>query len=123
MPTKNIFYAFKIKGSFKYLKTRSVPKQNKPYPPISEVIKNKPLFKFHDVRGTIVGFRCPDYIKGINFPGYHFHFITEDRKAGGHVLEYQLQNAKVEIDYTTELYMVLPEHEDFYRKDLTKEGQ
>ena len=83
LPTKNIFYAIKIEGVFKYIKTRSVPGQTKPYPPLVEVTKNQPIFEFHNVKGTIVGFRCPVYVKGINVPGYHLHFITKNKKARG----------------------------------------
>ncbi|MCW4021036.1 MAG: acetolactate decarboxylase, partial [Candidatus Bathyarchaeota archaeon] len=36
LPTKNIMYAVKMVGRFTYLKTRSVPKQNPPYPRLSE---------------------------------------------------------------------------------------
>jgi len=121
LPTKNIFYALRIEGVFPYIKTRSIPKQNKPYPPLVEVVKNQPIFEFHNVKGTIAGFRCPIYIKGINVPGYHLHFITEDKKAGGHLLECQLQNVRIEIDYTSEFYMVLPENAEFYKADLEKE--
>lgn len=121
LPTKNIFYALRMEGIFKYIKTRSIPKQNKPYPPLVEVVKNQPIFEFHNVKGAIAGFRCPIYIKGINVPGYHLHFITEDRKAGGHLLECQLQNVRIEIDYTSEFYMVLPEGAEFYKADLEKE--
>ena len=83
IPTKNIFYAIKIEGVFDYIKTRSVPKQEKPYLPLVEVVKNQPTFEFNDVEGALVGFYCPDYVKGVNVPGYHLHFITKDRKAGG----------------------------------------
>jgi len=121
LPTKNIFYALRIEGVFPYIKTRSIPKQNKPYPPLVEVVKNQPIFEFHNVKGTIAGFRCPIYIKGINVPGYHLHFITKDKKAGGHLLECQLQNVRIEIDYTSEFYMVLPENAEFYKADLEKE--
>jgi acetolactate decarboxylase len=123
LPTKNIFYAIKIEGVFRYIKTRSVPKQNRPYPPLVEVVKNQPTFEFHNVEGSIVGFLCPDYVKGINVPGYHLHFITRDKKAGGHLLECQMQNVKVEIDYTSEFYMVLPENDEFYKTNLVKEKQ
>lgn len=123
LPTKNIFYAIKIKGRFKYIKTRSVPKQTKPYSPLVEVVKNQPIFEFHNIKGTMVGFRCPIYAKEINVPGYHLHFITEDRKAGGHLLECHLQNVKIEIDYTSEFYMILPQNAAFYKADLEKEKQ
>ena len=121
LPTKNIFYAVKIEGIFRYIKTRSVPKQNKPYPPLVEVVKNQPTFEFHNVEGTIVGFRCPVYVEGINVPGYHLHFITGDKKAGGHLLECQIKNVKIEIDYTSEFYMALLGSNEFYKVDLAKE--
>ncbi|MBM4140910.1 MAG: acetolactate decarboxylase [Nitrospira sp.] len=123
LPTRNIFYAIKIEGNFVFVKTRSVPKQNKPYPRLVEVVKSQPIFEFSNVKGTIVGFWLPDYMKGINVPGYHFHFITDDRKAGGHLLDCQVKDVRIEIDYTPELYMVLPEHDEFYRSDLSKERQ
>ena len=34
LPTGNIFYALRIEGEFSYVKTRSVPAQQKPYPPL-----------------------------------------------------------------------------------------
>jgi acetolactate decarboxylase len=119
---KSIFYAVKIDGTFNYIKTRSVPKQQEPYPPLVEVVKEQTIFEFHNVRGTIVGFRCPDSVKGINVPGYHLHFITEDRKAGGHLLACQLHNATIALDYTSKFYMVLPQHESSpQRSDLDKD--
>lgn len=114
---KSIFYAIKIKGVFNYIKTRSVPKQQEPYPPLVEVVKEQTVFEFHDVEGTIAGFRCPDSVKGgVNVPGYHLHFITADRKAGGHLLACQLHDGTIAIDYTSEFYMVLPHHERTHQK-------
>jgi acetolactate decarboxylase len=68
LPTTNAFYAMRIDGTFSYMKTRSVPSQNKPYPILSEVTKNQAVFEFNDVSGTVVGFRCPDYVSGVNVP-------------------------------------------------------
>ncbi|MBM3118747.1 MAG: acetolactate decarboxylase [Chloroflexi bacterium] len=51
-------------------------------------------------------------------PGYHFHFITRDKKVGGHLLGYQAQNVKIEIDYTSEFFMTLPGGEGIYKLDL-----
>ena len=87
LPTKNIFYAIKISGLFKYVKARSVPKQEKPYPPITEAINKQAIFEFMDVNCTAVGFRIPDYFHSINDPGYHLHLITKDNKGGGHILQ------------------------------------
>jgi len=122
IPDKSIFYAVKIEGTFPYIKTRSVPKQEEPYPPFVEVVKEQTIFEFHDIEGTIVGFRCPDSVKGVNVPGYHLHFITANRKAGGHLLACQLQDATIALDYTSEFYMVLPQHEGAQQKsELNKD--
>lgn len=86
-PGKNLFYAFKLNGTFARMKTRSVPAQVKPYPPLIEVTRNQPVFEMENVRGTLVGFRLPAFVKGINVPGYHLHFLSEDRSRGGHVLD------------------------------------
>jgi acetolactate decarboxylase len=120
LPTENIFYAIKITGTFSYMKTRSVPAQQKPYPPLVEVTKNQPVFEFNDTAGTIVGFYCPPFAKGVNVPGYHLHFLTEAKNAGGHVLDFVIKEATVAIDYTAEFKMILPgPGSDFYRLDLS----
>jgi acetolactate decarboxylase len=55
----------------------------------------------------------------MNVPGYHLHFITEDKRAGGHLLEVKVKDATAKLDYTPDLFMVLPGEDDFYRVDLT----
>lgn len=123
LPSQNIFYAIRIDGTFRYIKVRSVPKQERPYPRLVDVVKNQPIFEFHDMRGTIVAFWLPEYISGINVPGYHFHFLTEDRKAGGHLLSVITEDIKIQIDYTLEIHMVLPGNREFSSVDIAKEKQ
>ncbi len=119
LPTNNIFYAIEIEGTFSYIKTRSVSGQQKPYPPLVKVVKNQATFEFHQAKGTMVGFWCPAYVKGINVPGYHFHFITQDRKAGGHVLACSMRNVSVKIDPISAFYMVLPQSRAFDEANMS----
>jgi acetolactate decarboxylase len=105
LPDKNIFYAIKVEGDFKYIKARSVLAQSKPYPSLAEALEEQKVFEFHDVTGTLAGFWCPAYAEGINAPGYHLHFVTSDRQNGGHLLDCETDNVKIEIDYTPELFM------------------
>ncbi len=121
IPTKNLIYAIKIEGFFKYVRTRSVPKQEKPYPPLIEVAKTQPEFEFNNVKGALVGFRLPDYINGINVPKYHLHFITENKKGGGHLLELETGEIRVGIDFTDRISVILPRTRAFYDADLNKE--
>ncbi len=120
LPAENIFYAIKVHGSFEYMKTRSVPEQTAPYPPLSEVVKIESKFEFKNITGTIVGLWLPEYMDNINQPGFHFHFISDDKKSGGHVLDCKTEDVVIEIDYMRELDLDLPDTEGFNNAELTE---
>lgn len=108
VPT-NFPCAIRIDGTFEYIKTRSVHSQSKPYPPLDDVVKNQVVFEFTNVTGTAAGFRFPAFMDGVQVPSYHLHFLTQDRKAGGHLLECRIWNASVRVDFTRKFLMELPE--------------
>ncbi|MDY6989877.1 MAG: acetolactate decarboxylase [Thermodesulfobacteriota bacterium] len=121
-PNINTFCAVKVTGTFSAMQTRSVPPQDKPYPPLTEVTKHQPVFDLSSLSGTIVGFRSPPYVKGIGVPGYHLHFISDDGKSGGHILGFTVEKATAEIDICNRFFMILPEGEtDFGRIDLSRD--
>lgn len=107
LPSKNIFYAIRIHGAFPYVKTRSVPMQDKPYPPLTEVIKDQSVFELHNVTGTLVGIYSPRFTNGVESPGYHFHFLSDDRTSGGHVLDLTAGDLDVWLDETPRLSLGL----------------
>jgi acetolactate decarboxylase len=108
VPNQNLFLAVKISGMFKRMKVRSVPAQQKPYPLLVTVAKTQPVFESNNVSGTIIGFRFPPYVKGINMTGYHFHFISDDRRQGGHILDFELTSGTCEIDICNQFLLILP---------------
>jgi acetolactate decarboxylase len=118
MDGPNLFYAVRIDGEFASVTTRSVPRQAKPYRPLAEVAKTQPVFHLKDVRGTLAGFRFPDFARGLNVPGFHLHFLTEDRRAGGHVLDLVLTRGEAAIDATARFHLELPTDAAFLRADL-----
>jgi len=120
LPSENFFYAVRIDGNFSYLKARSVPKQEPPYRKLADVVSNQSVFEFENVSGTLMGFRTPDYVSSINVPGYHLHFITENRSAGGHVLEFKLENGTAALDTTPAFFMELPTSENFSKAELVE---
>ncbi len=121
LESENIFYVIRIDGMFSNIRTRSVPAQSKPYPPLIEVVKNQSLFKFNKTKGTMIGIKSPAYTKGIGVAGFHWHFITDDRKAGGHVLDCSFDNLPAKIGPYTNLYLQLPETSDFLNSDLSQD--
>ena len=116
--SKNLFYAFYIKGRFNYIKTRTVTKQEIPYRPMADAVKNQPVFEYNNIEGYIVGFRCPEFVEGLNVPGYHFHFVSKDKKVGGHISELSIANAEAFVQNCSCFRMELPENTNFYNLEV-----
>lgn len=100
--------AVRIDGRFGLIRARSVPRQERPYRPLTEVVEEQRVFELADVDGTMLGFRFPDYVEGIEVSGWHLHFISEDRSCGGHVLSSRSSTLHVRLDPSGELHVELP---------------
>ncbi|MFN7097379.1 MAG: acetolactate decarboxylase [Gammaproteobacteria bacterium] len=46
--------------------------------------------EFHQLSGTLVGWYAPAMMNGIKSPGFHFHFVDDERHIGGHVLAFSV---------------------------------
>lgn len=88
---KNVPHVFKIHASFNNIQIRSIPRQDKPHRPFEEVTKEQKEYDYRDVSGTLVAVWTPEYMEGIGVPGYHYHFISDDKTFGGHVLGFDTQ--------------------------------
>ncbi len=119
LPSSNLFYAVRADGEFEFVKVRSVSRQERPYQPLEEAVRTQAVFDLQSVRGTLIGFRSPPFARGVAVPGYHFHFVTADRSAGGHVLDLRVRDLDVAVDDSDELRLVLPRQGDFSGADLT----
>jgi acetolactate decarboxylase len=119
-PSGNLFYALRVDGRFDRVVTRTVPLQRPPYRPLTEVTADQPITEFADVEGTLVGFRTPDYAQGIGIAGYHLHFVTAARDAGGHVLDFALARGTLQIGTEADLHLCLPRTGAFLDADLAR---
>jgi len=118
LPSLNHFYLIRVHGRFAKVKTRSVPKQQRPYPPLAEVVKQQPVFEREHISGVMVGLRCPDLAKGLNAPGYHLHFLADNQEMGGHVLEFTASDVTIEMDQKIGFRIVLPDQPGFNQRSF-----
>lgn len=100
--------ALRIDGRFKKVQARSVPRQEKPYRPLVEVVADQSVFEFRSCEGSLVGFRFPDWSEGIEVSGYHLHFIDVDRRRGGHVLDLEIEDGLARLESSSDLHVELP---------------
>jgi acetolactate decarboxylase len=105
MPSENVFSAIRIDGEFSSIRVWSVPRQEA-HRPIAEV---KPkMFEYQDVRGTLAGFYTPRFMKSLLNPGFHLHFLTDDRRHGGHLDQCRLNWASIGVQIIARLELNLP---------------
>jgi acetolactate decarboxylase len=116
----NVFFALRVDGHFDYVHTRAMCKTHEGVP-LVQAAAVQPEFEFRDVCGTLVGFWTPEYAKTLNVPGYHLHFLSEDRTKGGHLLQCRGSNLRLQIEREVDLRVALPETEDFLKANLRRD--
>jgi acetolactate decarboxylase len=114
----NLFNAIRVDGLFEEVRTRTVQRQVKPFPPLTEAAKHQAEKVFTNVEGTLAGFRSPAYAQGIGVAGFHLHFLRKDKQAGGHSLDYRLHSGKVQICTVHDLRVDLPTSGDFLKTNF-----
>ncbi|HEY6729426.1 MAG TPA: acetolactate decarboxylase [Solirubrobacterales bacterium] len=108
VPAASSSLAIRLDGCFPLVRARSVPRQDPPYRPLTEVVADQHVFELTEIEGTMLGFRFPAYVEGIEVAGFHLHFISADRSRGGHVLSSRTGELRVRIDPSDDLRIELP---------------
>ena len=114
LPNPNAIYALRIKGTFSSIRTRAFPPvREKPFKPLAQLLDQQQFFELKGTAGDMIGFYIPGYLSGINIVGLHFHFLSQDRKSGGHVVGVQAKYLTIEIAEIKALNLLPPHTEDF----------
>jgi acetolactate decarboxylase len=117
--SNNIFYAFRLDGRFHQVRTRAV-NPSKDHGRLIDAAKAQTEFEFNEIDGTLVGLWSPGFSSAFSIPGYHFHFISDDRQHGGHLLTCSTGSLRLRVEALTDFRLALPENESFLKADLSK---
>ncbi|MDD6134114.1 MAG: acetolactate decarboxylase [Selenomonadaceae bacterium] len=98
----NSFYMVKLHAEFESVLFRSEYGSKEPYP-------------------TLVGLYCPSYMGELNSVGWHFHFLSDDKKKSGHILELSLGEGVIYLDKTDKFTMILHDDKKFHDINLAKD--
>ena len=121
-PSENLFVGIRATGQFERLSMRAACAAESGEN-LLEATAHQSEFSVVQEEGTLVGFWAPLYARAVNVPGYHFHFISEDRRLGGHVLDMEAGPLEVGIHVESELHIAIPETEEFLTADLSGDHQ
>lgn len=118
---KNAMYAIRVTGTFSYIKTRAFPPvKEEPFPVLSTMLDRQQFFEHQNTGEHLVGYHLPEYLNGINASGFHLHFLSTDKKQGGHVLDCKGQNLKIEIAELKSFELEVPTTKDFQNFQFRK---
>ena len=117
----NIFYMLKATGTFGKMHVRSCYACEKPYPTLSEAASHQKEFQYQNVSGSVIAVYCPPYVEGINLPGWHFHFLSQDKTTGGHILGLQADSLSLQLNPILDWELLLPENPEFASRDLCED--
>ena len=86
-----------------------------------EVAAVQPEFELYNVSGTLVGFWSPDYAGTLEMPGYHLHFVSDDRESGGHLLQCRGVDLRLLVQREGEYLIALPGPDGFTTAELRRD--
>ena len=113
----NHFFAFRLDGSFPSMHVRAACRVPE-WTSLVEATASQSEWNLRDVRATFVAFWSPTYAAHFDVPGYHFHFVDDDRRRGGHLLASTSGELTVGVQRLEQLIVALPETADFLNADL-----
>lgn len=117
----NGLYAIHISGRFSYIKTRAFPPvKAHDRTPLAAMLPLQHFFEFNNTQGDLIGYRLPAFMDNTNISGYHFHFLSANKDAGGHIIDVKAENITIEIDMLDSYTVHVPPSEDFEKFDFKK---
>ena len=106
----NSMYAVRIDGEFSKVDARSESGTKAHHVTLKDALSvTQKAFIFENVKGTLVCVYYPDYMDGINAAGWHLHFLSDDKKHGGHVFDVSLTQGDAAFCRVTNVEIKIPD--------------
>jgi len=110
----NSMHIVRIDGFFNKVSARSESAYKAHHVELKDMLSmTQRDFFFEQIDGTLVCVHYPDYMDGINASGWHLHFISEDRKKGGHVFDVDMERGSVRLSKMNKIEIQLPDEPAF----------
>ena len=120
----NSMHMVRIDGTFEKVCARSESPYRSQHISLQEILdQTQKDFCFEHISGTLVCVYFPDYMDGINAPGWHLHFLSEDKSRGGHVFDAAMDHGTAQMNKISRIEICLPDTPAFDTYSLTQISQ
>ena len=120
----NSMHVVVIDGYFEKVDARSEAPYRSHHIPLKAILgQTQNAYIYENIPGSLVGVYFPDYMDGINMPGWHLHFLSEDRTKGGHVFDVCIREGEAKVDKISNIFINLPKEAAFDTYSLKQDLQ
>ena len=120
----NSMHVATVSGAFDSVSARSESAYRADHVTLKDMLATTQReFVFEKLGGTLVCVYHPDYMDGINAPGWHVHFLSEDRTRGGHVFGLTMARGHVVMHKIDRIEIQLPATPAFDTYSLKEASQ
>jgi acetolactate decarboxylase len=114
----NLFHSIKVYGLFEEIRVR-VATKTASGTSFDIVAAHQSEYSARQILGTIVGFWTPAMYNGMSLGGFHLHFISDDKKIAGHIVDFNAKNLTAEIGQISKIQQEFPvDDESFLRNEI-----
>ena len=120
----NSMHIVTVSGTFDSVSARSESAYHADHITLKDMLATTQReFVFEKLDGTLVCVYHPDYMDGINAPGWHVHFLSQDRARGGHVFDLSLVRGHAVMHKIDRIEIQLPATPAFDTYSLKETSQ
>lgn len=118
-------YAIELRGRFPRVRARAPEPASPPYPELDAYLAgHQHEFPLAATEGVAVGFLLPAYLARVNVAGLHLHYLANDHRTGGHVLDLEIDGpVTVRVMELSGVDIELSDDPAFDRADLSRDRQ
>ena len=110
----NSMHVIRIDGYFNKVCARSESAYESQHVELKDILsKTQKDFIFNNIDGTLVCVYFPDYMDGINAPGWHLHFLSSDHTKGGHVFDIAMESGNAKLAKISLIEIQMPTEPSF----------
>ena len=120
----NSIHIARIDGFFESVHARAGAPYKSQHVSLKNILsKTQKDFCFENLYGTLVCVYFPDYMDGINASGWHMHFLSKDKRFGGHVFKAAMSSGECQIQKMDKIDIQLPTDAAFDTYSLKEASQ
>lgn len=116
--SKNFFVAVNVHAKFERIKVRRPQRSSSKVRSILDVSNSQEVSTYIDISGQLIGFWTPDVYGRISVPGFHFHFLSDDKTKSGHVLSYKARKALVHYQMKDTIEIKNPSSDEYKNMNI-----